>query len=449
MPSSIPDLRHIPAPRRLPVVGNSLQVMADPYGFHLSARDRFGPVYRFHFLGRDVVCIHGADMLEQVLLNREGRFSNALGWEVIEDLFGGGLMLRDGADHRAHRRMLQPAFRADVMRESLDLVVTRMQQEIADWPVGQPFALYGAMRRLVRALAGEVFMGLTDRALSERIGAAFLTMLEGAGAPIRRPLPFTKMRRAQAARGELRAIFEPLIEARRSGEGRDLFSVLCRLKTEEGGFIDRDVLADHFNFFLFAAFDTTATTVTAMADQLAQHPDWQEAMASEVAALEGEISLAALERLEVADRVLKETLRLMPPVPFLPRGVNEAFEVAGHTLPEGTPLTVCPGLVMIDPEVWTDPARFDPDRFAAGRAEDQRHPYAWAPFGGGAHKCLGMNFAIMEAKAFFAVFLPRFRIAPRPAARWRRLPIPAPVDGLQVTLTAVPAQQARPLARSA
>ena len=434
MSHPVPDLDHIPSMPRLPVFGNSLQVVSDPYRFHLSARDRLGPIYRFHFLGREVVCAHGPATLERVLTNREGQFCNAVGWAVIEDLFGGGLLLRDGVEHRAHRRMLLPAFRAEVLRHALERVVVRMDAGIACWPIGRPFGFHGAIRGLARAVATEVFMGIADTAVSQRLGRDFLAMLDAVAAPIRRPFPFTRMRRGMRSRAELRRIFAALVETRRAGEGRDLFSELCRLKTEDGAWVDTDVVVDHFVFFLFAAFDTTASSITAMADQLAQHPEWQERMAAEVAELEGEYSLESLERLDVTERVFKEAIRLMPPVPFIPRGVAESLEIDGIRLPTGTPLTVCPGLVMIDADLWTDPHRFDPDRFGPTRSEDRRHPVAWVPFGGGPHKCLGMNFAIMEAKAFFACLLPRYRIAPRPAARWRRLPIPSPRDGLRTTL---------------
>ncbi len=432
----IPDLTHVPAMPRLPGFGNTPQILADPYRFHATARARLGPVYRFNFLGRDGICVHGPDALGEVLLNREGRFSNALGWELIEPLFGGGLLLRDGPEHRDHRRMLLPAFRAEVMRHALGRIAARMDADLAAWPIGRPFGFHAAIRQLTRAIAADVFMGIDDAREADRLGRAFLAMLDASAAPIRRPLPFTAMRRGQRARAELRRAFAALVEARRASAGRDIFSELCRLRTEDGAPLDRDVLVDHFVFFLFAAFDTTTSTVSAMVDRLAQHAHWQEAMAAEVAALHGEITPDALETLEVTERVLKESLRLMPPVPFIPRGIARETEIGGHRLPPGTPMTVCPGLVMMDPDIWTAPERFDPDRFCASRAEDRAHPQAWAPFGGGAHKCLGMNFAVMEAKAFFACFLPRFRIAPRPPARWRRLPIPRPVDGLRITLRA-------------
>ena len=90
---------------------------------------------------------------------------------------------------------------------------------------------------------------------------------------------------------------------------------------------------------------------------------------------------------------------------------------------------------MMDPDLWTEPDRFAPDRFSSNRAEDQRHKFAWAPFGGGAHKCIGMHFSLMEVKAVVAAFFRRYRIEKTggPTA-WQRLPIPRPKDGLPVRL---------------
>ncbi len=433
MPAPAPDLSHIPTPSRLPLIGNTLQILHDPYAWHSATRDRLGPVYRFHFLGREIVCAHGADAVETVLLDRDGQFSNASGWEMIARLFSGGLLLRDGPEHRAHRRMLQPAFRAEVLRRALQVMSARITAEIADWPLHRPFPLFWAIRRLTRSVAAEVFMGIDDRKQSDRLGDAFLAELDATAAPVRVPLPFTKMARGVRARAILTDHFTALIEERRQGSGTDIFSELCRLKTDDGAWLDAATLTDHFNFLLFAAFDTATTSVTAMAEHLALHPDWQEVMADEVAALKGELSFEALDALDATERVLKEALRLVAPVPFLPRGVTAACEIGGVAIPAGSTVTVCPGLVMIDPALWTEPQRFDPDRFAAPRFEDRRHAFAWAPFGGGAHKCLGMHFAMMEAKAFFAAFLPRFRIEARGPAQWRRLPIPRPTDGLRVT----------------
>ncbi|WP_157764658.1 cytochrome P450 [Rhodobacter sp. CZR27] len=444
MPAPAPDLSHIPAVPGLPLLGNTLQILRDPYAFHTGTRDRLGPLYRVRFLGHEVVAAHGIDAVEMVFLNRDGAFSNARGWEMIAPLFGGGLLLRDGAEHRTHRRMLQPAFRAEVLRRTLRLMSRRIEAEIAHWPVDRPFRFFWAIRQLTRGVAAEAFMGITDRRTSDRLGDAFLAELDATAAPIRTPLPFTRMARGLRARAFLKDHFARLIEERRQGSGHDIFSELCRLRTEDGEWLDAGTLTDHFNFLLFAAFDTSTTSVTAMAEQLALHPEWQEAMAEEVAALKGDLGFEALETMQATERVFREALRLVAPVPFVARGVLRAVEIHGVTIPPGAIVSACPGLVMMDPAIWTSPERFDPDRFAEPRTEDRRHPFAWAPFGGGAHKCLGMHFAMMEVKAFFAAFLPRFRIAARAPAEWRRLPIPRPTDGLRVTLTRDRPFQRRP-----
>ena len=123
-------------------------------------------------------------------------------------------------------------------------------------------------------------------------------------------------------------------------------------------------------------------------------------------------------------------------MPFIPRYALRPFAVGGHEIPGDTHVSVSPGMVARDPALWSDPLAFDPDRFLPGRAEDRRHRFAWAPFGGGVHKCLGLHFAMMQAKAFSFRFLRHWRVAladGRPT-RWRTVPIPKPVDGLPVVL---------------
>ncbi len=126
----------------------------------------------------------------------------------------------------------------------------------------------------------------------------------------------------------------------------------------------------------------------------------------------------------------------MPPVPFIPRKALKGFHWAGHDIPAGTWITLNPGLTMLSPVHFTDPERFDPGRFSANRAEDQRHKLAWTPFGGGAHKCIGLHFSTMQVKLFIATLLRHHRIslADRTTLDWQRMPIPKPKGGLPVIL---------------
>jgi cytochrome P450 len=135
------------------------------------------------------------------------------------------------------------------------------------------------------------------------------------------------------------------------------------------------------------------------------------------------------------DKVFREALRLVPPVPFIPRMATKGFRWKGFDIPAGTSISLNPGVTMLSPQLFRNPTKFDPDRFSAERAEDRSHRFAWTPFGGGAHKCIGMHFATMQVKLFVATLLRQRRIIlPNGTPEWQRMPIPRPKGGLPIIL---------------
>ena len=131
-------------------------------------------------------------------------------------------------------------------------------------------------------------------------------------------------------------------------------------------------------------------------------------------------------------------MRLTPPVPSIPRRAVRDLEFKGFPIPAGTGVNVNPLFTHYMPDIWPEPGRYDPMRFEAVASRD-RHNFAFVPFGGGAHMCLGLNFAYMQAKCFNWHFLNKFRVS---VARdyqpgWCMWPIPYPRDGLLVTLAPV------------
>ena len=186
-----------------------------------------------------------------------------------------------------------------------------------------------------------------------------------------------------------------------------------------------------------AAHDTTATSLTVMMAALGTHSDWQHRLIEEVAALgSGDLNENALSKMTETDKVFREALRLVPPVPFIPRKALRDFQWQGYTIPAGTSLALNPGVTMLSEELFSNPTTFDPDRFGPDRLEDRIHRFAWTPFGGGAHKCLGMHFATMQVKLFIATLLRDYRISlPNGAPEWHRMPIPKPKGGLPLVLT--------------
>jgi len=379
-----PDLSHIPGPRTVPFLGKTISFGLDPYGTYFDQVERFGGVFRMTVFGETWAVLAGPDALAEVYLNRDGIYSAQNGLKAFAPIFSGGLLHRDDLDHRAHRRVMQAAFRAPALKNYLKLMNGEIARLLRAWPTDGKLKFAPSIKELTLRLGAHVFMGVTDEAES---------------ALIRKPLPFTKMGRGVAARAALSHDFSRLIDKRKVAGGDDFFSQLCIAQDDDGqAWSDQDII-DHFNFLLVAAHDAVTGALTAMIWALAQD-------------------------------------RRFTPSAFTARAVMQDTEWQGHRLPRGTNVVICPGPVMMTPEIYPEPHRFDPDRYTEERAEDRQHKFAWSPFGGGAHKCIGLHFSSIQVKAFMVQFMQRFSIdmdvADRP--KWREIPTPIPTNGLPVTL---------------
>ncbi len=433
------DLAHIPHLPALPMLGHTLQFLRDPYGLHRTSAERLGPIYKIHIIGAWRVTLGGADALDLILGDTEKLFSSADGWNLLDRLFGGGLMLRDFDDHRDHRRIMNAAFRKPVLDAYRDRMQALMPRLLDEWPEGTAFEAYPAIKRLTLRMGAALFMGLdVDDPRVGQLNAAFEAQVAASLGLIRAPLPLTAMRRGVVARRYLQETFREMIPERRARPGADFFSQMCTATDEDGKAWSEQEILDHFNFLMMAAHDTTAATLSKLLWALARYETWQEQVRNEVLTLpDGPLDDAALAHLEVTDRVFRECLRLLPPVPFIPRRAVRDFTWKGTAIPAGTWVSALPGMVLRSGEHWTHPDRFDPDRFAPGRDEHRNHKYAWAPFGGGAHKCIGLHFAGLQVKMLLVTLLRRYRVtlATPDETVWQSVPIPKPQGGLPVVLT--------------
>ena len=432
------DLAHIPHLPTLPFIGHTLSLLRHPYKFHGTSAERLGPVYKVLLLGQWRVSFAGVNAMDLIYGDPEKCLSSYHGWDMLHSIFPGGLMLRDFDDHRQHRRIMQSAFRKTTMDAYRDRINDFMPLMIDRWPMDRSFRFFPAIKELTLGMGSAVFMGLEpDDPQVTRLNRAFQDEVNGAVGLVRAPLPFTALRRGQKARAYLLEFFRTLIPERRADPGPDFFSQMCLAEDDTGAAWTEQEILDHFNFLMMAAHDTTAASLAKVIWALAAHPEWQDRVEAEIMGLPGEPNSDEVQAaMEVTDRVFREALRLLPPVPFVPRRTIKAFEWKGLHIPAGTWVSCLPGMVQMSPDLWTDPEEFDPDRFSPNRAEDRRHRYAWSPFGGGAHKCIGMHFAGMEVKIFLYHLLRRYRVelAGRRAVRWQRLPIPRPVGGLPIRL---------------
>jgi cytochrome P450 len=436
------ELDPIPGEDGWPVFGTTFQLLADPIGFGNRMRAKFGDVYRTRSFGRRQVTLIGPEANELVLFDRDKIFSSEQGWgPVLNLLFPRGLMLMDFAAHRADRRALSIAFKPEPMRHYCDALNGDIARGVEAWGEG-PRKFYPAIKSLTLETAATSFLGLPLGPEADRLNKAFVDMVQASVAPIRHPLPFTAMGRGYAGRKLMVAYFTRLVRERRAKPGQDMFSQFAMARRDDdpaAELLPEDVVVDHMIFLMMAAHDTITSSFTTLIWHLAKNPDWQEKLRAEARAAAGgdgvALSYDALGKMELAEMAMKEALRIMPPVPSTPRRATREFSFGGYRFPAGTNVGVSAAAVHADPALWPEPERFDPLRFTPA-AVAARHKYAWIPYGGGAHMCLGLHFAIMQTKLLVHHILTRYRVEVEPgyAPAWQAWPIPKPRDGLPVTL---------------
>jgi cytochrome P450 len=439
------SLTHIPGDEGWPLIGKTLEVLADPKGAVERHAAKYGLVYRTHLFGETSLTMLGPDANELVLFDQARQFSSTLGWNLILGLlFPRGLMLLDFDEHRLHRRALSVAFKSGPMKSYLAELDEGIAGRVKKWKAQPgPMLFYPAMKQLTLDLAATSFLGADIGPEVDEITRAFVDMVAAAVAVIRKPLPGTQMARGVRGRKRIIAYFSEQIPIRRArGGGDDLFSQLCQATHEDGALLSTQDVIDHMSFLMMAAHDTLTSSLTSFIGELAAHPEWQQKLRDEVTKLgiaaDAPTNFDDLEAMPLSEMAFKEALRLKPPVPSMPRRAVRDFTFKGFAIPAGTMVGVNPLFTHHMKDIWPEPENFDPLRFTE-EAQRNRHRFAWVPFGGGAHMCLGLHFAYMQAKTFARHFLQNLEVSLEPGYKpdWQMWPIPKPRDGLRVVLKPV------------
>ncbi|WP_407931974.1 cytochrome P450 [Erythrobacter aurantius] len=436
------ELAHIPGEAGWPIVGNTFKQLANPHAFTKRMIETYGKVYKTYAFGGWNVALIGAEANEMVLFNKDKIFSSEQGWgPVLDQLFPRGLMLMDFDHHRIDRRALSIAFKPGPMQHYSGALNSGIAREVAGWEGRMEF--YPAIKKLTLDLAADSFLGIPWGPEADRINTAFVDMVQASVAPVRQPLPFTKMKKGVDGRKYMIEYLTRETNRRRAeGGGQDMFSQFATATREDGTMLPVDEVVDHMSFLMMAAHDTITSSATSLIYYLATNPEWQEKLREEVFAVTGgpdgdgkprPLSYDDLAKLDLTEMAFKEALRMIPPVPSMPRRALREFEYEGYRIPAGQMVGINIYWTHHSEEYWDDPFTFDPMRFTPDKVK-ARHKYAWVPFGGGAHMCLGLHFAYMQVKILLAQLLQRYRIEAEPGYKpdWQDWPIPQPKDGLKV-----------------
>lgn len=435
------EIRSIPGDYGLPVVGHSFQFINDFPKFVKSRVRRYGLVFKTSALMIRTINLLGPEANEFVLKDQEQNFSSKLAWDlVLEKIFPNGLMLRDFDNHWYHRKMLQAAFKKPVMQQYIKHMDAHIGGSVQHWQEGVEFEFWDAIKELLLQVGTEVFFGTKIGEETQQVSQAYNDAVVASTAVFRVPLPGTAWKKGLEARAFLEKYIREMIPERRSSNAGDFFTQVCHAKDENGKQLSDQEIIDHMVFLLFAAHDTTTSTLTSIMACLAQNPLWQERLREEIKLFgQRELDFDNLDQLDKMDWVFKEALRLYPPLPTIPRRAIKDCEFNGFKIPRNTAVGVSPWYTHRMPEYWTQPDKFDPERWSDERAENKKHFYQFVPFGGGRHKCLGLKFADVQSKIFLYHFLQRYEVKVKPGykAEFQTVPLSMPKDGLKVTIAKV------------
>ena len=403
--------REPPTHDGLPVIGNTHQLVSQQGGLFEAAAEH-GDVVRLQLLGMgDLYLVSSPVLAEKLLVDPDDRFTKATqSKEDLQSLIGEGLVLSEGELWERQRQRIEPAFYMDRIKGYTETMTAEIERAAADWADEPTVDIEAEMKALtLRILVTSIFgseIDYEDRGIRETV-----KQLQEPGEPAKQPIarmvpqwvPIPMWRRYNQGIDEMESVIETFIEARRGevDDHDDLLSMLLAGTDEEGETMSEKLVRDELMTFLFAGHETTATVLTFTWFLLAQHPDVEHRLAEELdAVLDGrQPTFEDLPQLEYTEQVLKEAMRIYPPVPTVPREPTEDITFGGYRIPKGATVGASQWVIHHDERFWDEPQTFRPERFDG---EIDRPDFAYFPFGGGPRRCIGQQFAMVEAKLILA-----------------------------------------------
>ncbi|SCG64517.1 Cytochrome P450 [Micromonospora inositola] len=368
--------------------------------------------------------------VQQVLGDRSGNYvrsGEGLFWRPIRRLFGDGI-LGEGQIWSESRRILQPMFtarRVEALMEGMAVTIADAVAEL-DEPAraGRPVDIGAEQARIVcRAIVRALFAdrisvadALRIMAAQDAIATSVIPRVVVPFAPLSVPMPGDRAFRRAVRR--IDEVLVPIIRAARDApaDGDDIISTLWQARTDDGRQLDEQQVRNDTVAMVAVTTETTINVLTWLWPHLARSPEVAGRLRDEIDRVvgKGPVTAAHLPQLRYTRMVLDELIRLYPVAWLAPRQAVADDVLGGVRIEAGATLLVSPLITQRMTAYWDRPEVFDPDRFAPERSRG-RHRYAYFPFGGGPHQCLGMHLFYLEAQLIVANLLKRFHLQPRHA----------------------------------
>ena len=408
-----------PGPKGRFLIGSFPLASSDPLAVYTDWSRKFGDIFYYRSGPRQVYFLNHPDLVEELLVTQAPNFTKDWVLRNARWLFGNGLLTAEGAEWKRQRRLIQPMFHHERIISYANTMTSYAEQAIAKWQVGEVRDTHKDMMELTLRIATKALFGIDlgdetgrfreplnmlVRGISggRMLVPAFLHFL---------PLPGIFQHRRISRRLD-RLIFELIEERRTQNEpASDLLSMLHHAQDEDGNRMTARQIRDETITFLLAGHGTTAMALIWTWYLVSQHPEIENRLHAELErTLNGRTpSFQDIPRLEFTSKVIRESMRLYPPVWAFGRTAIRDCKIGDYGIRKGADVIVSQWTMHRDPRCFDNPERFDPDRWSSRRSENL-HKFAYFPFGGGGRMCIGASFATTEAILVLATIAQKFRL---------------------------------------
>lgn len=434
-----------PFVKGLPLLGNVLDMAADPEQFFVRCYQTYGPIFRIRIFNQPYTVLAGPDA--NLFMAREGdtHLRSREFWQGMLDEFGASqaLINTDGEIHAQLRAVMKDGFaRSAIVGREAELIAITDDMLARDWSVGQTVAVVPAMQRMAAEQLGIMVAGQAPGDYVDDL-RNFIRIVLNVLVTRQRPRFFLRLptyRRAKARVFELgRRLMRDFDPAALESEQRSLMADIMRAAQDPTLFPGEAELMMAVTGPYFAGLDTVANTTSAMLYAVLKHPSVYARVMQEVDAAfaAGPVNWAALRRMPALHGAVMETLRMYPIAVAAMRNATQDFEFGGYQVVEGEPLYMAITVSHYLPEFYPEPYTFDIDRFGHERAEHKQKG-AFAPFSLGAHTCLGAGMAEVQIMLTLATLLHRLELQLSPpdyTLKQKAAPTPGPELKFAVQVT--------------
>jgi cytochrome P450 len=399
---------------RLPI---SPWVFRDPLQFFEELHNEPEPIATMRIAGTKVFYLREPDLIREMLVTLASDFHKSRGLERAKAFLGEGLLTSEDELHRQQRKLIQPVFHHSNLKDIAVIMRDRACQRAESWKSGERLNLSQEMHALTLTIVGEALFGteVGDRTgrvsqLMEIVMETFFLFIS----PLASVFEFfghPKLKRAAKARRELSVIVQSMIDERRKTKHtrKDLLTLLFAAQDPETGLgMSDEQLRDEVMTLFLAGHETTANALAWTLYLLTQHPGIAERVAEEVRTVDGRESEFGTNDDALLPRVVRESLRLYPPAWAIGRRATQDLKIGGTVIPKGAIVLACQWAVHRCDRYFSNPIRFDPDRWTP-ELQGSLPKYAFFPFGGGPRSCIGEGFAWMELGIVLTEILRRWR----------------------------------------